>query len=85
MALVERSHPDLEPVSSGMKFDIVWNPKYQIINNFHSQVQSILLCFLFVTSCHLCVTNTLYVLTVDSHGDFFECATTNKLKINTCI
>lgn len=84
MALAERSHPYLKLASSGMKFAIVWNSKYQIINNFCFQVQRKLLCFLFFTSCHWYVTNIHYVLTVDSHGDFFEGATTNKLKINIC-
>lgn len=51
MALAERSHPDLKPVSSGMKFAIVWNSKYQIISNFQVQSKYCVFFFLHLVTC----------------------------------
>lgn len=64
-----------------------WNlPLFGILNTrlsriFASKCKENYCVFFFFASCQLHVTNIHYVLTVDSHGDFFEGATTNKLKI----
>lgn len=68
------SLPDLSPCLEDNELQRIWNSKYQIISRLLKCKEKLL--------ASLYLAKTLHILTIDSHGDFFEGAATNELNLD---